>query len=151
MILNGEIDKGFFEDVVSELRCEHLIPFPDAGVEPGSPPLQADSLSSEPSGKPKNTGVGCHALLQGIFPAQGWNSRLLPWQAGSLPPCATWEALKRRRVLARTDSMSYREQARNKSMAVYLTRVAETQFLTVLYFITPLQRSTLPNPDLLFH
>ena len=24
----------------------------------------------------KNTGVGCHALLQGIFPTQGWNSGL---------------------------------------------------------------------------
>ena len=36
----------------------------------------------------KNTGVGCHALLQGIFPAQGLNPRLLRllhWQAGSLP------------------------------------------------------------------
>ena len=25
----------------------------------------------------KNTGVGCHALLQGIFPNQGWNPGLL--------------------------------------------------------------------------
>ena len=25
----------------------------------------------------KNTGVGCHSLLQGIFAAQGWNSGLL--------------------------------------------------------------------------
>ena len=25
----------------------------------------------------KNTGVGCHALLQGIFPIQGWNPDLL--------------------------------------------------------------------------
>ena len=25
----------------------------------------------------KNTGVGCHALLQGLFPTQGWNPRLL--------------------------------------------------------------------------
>ena len=36
----------------------------------------------------KNTGVGCHALLQGIFPTQGLNPRLLHllhWQAGSLP------------------------------------------------------------------
>ena len=36
----------------------------------------------------KNTGVGCHALLQGIFPTQGLNSCLshaLNWQAGSLP------------------------------------------------------------------
>ena len=36
----------------------------------------------------KNTGVGCHALLQGIFQAQGLNPcllRLLHWQVGSLP------------------------------------------------------------------
>ena len=33
----------------------------------------------------KNTGVGCHFLLQGIFPTQGWNPHLLHWQVGSLP------------------------------------------------------------------
>ena len=33
----------------------------------------------------KNTGMGCCALLQGIFPTQGLNSHLLPYQAGSLP------------------------------------------------------------------
>ena len=36
----------------------------------------------------KNTGVGCFALLQGIFPTQGPNPRLLHllyWQEGSLP------------------------------------------------------------------
>ena len=36
----------------------------------------------------KNTGAGCHALLQGIFPTQGSNPhllRLLHWQAGSWP------------------------------------------------------------------
>ena len=32
----------------------------------------------------KNTGVGCHAQLQGIFPTQGSNPCLLNWQAGSL-------------------------------------------------------------------
>ena len=41
----------------------------------------------------KNTGVGCHFLLQGIFPTQGWNPGLL-WllhqQADSLH-CANWE------------------------------------------------------------
>ena len=41
----------------------------------------------------KNTGAGCNALLQGIFPTQGSNpqlSCLLPLQVGSLPlarPC----------------------------------------------------------------
>ena len=33
----------------------------------------------------KNTGVGCHLLLQGIFLTQGSNLCLLHWQAGSLP------------------------------------------------------------------
>ena len=32
----------------------------------------------------KNTGVGCHSLLQGIFLDQGSNPHLLHWQAGSL-------------------------------------------------------------------
>ena len=38
----------------------------------------------------KNTGVGCHFLLQGIFPTQGLNLHLLHWLADSLPR-ATWE------------------------------------------------------------
>ena len=33
----------------------------------------------------KNTGVGCHFLLQGTFPTYRWNSRPLLWQADSLP------------------------------------------------------------------
>ena len=33
----------------------------------------------------KNTGVGCHYLLLGIFPTQGSNPGLLHWQADSLP------------------------------------------------------------------
>ena len=36
----------------------------------------------------KNTAVGCHALLQGIFPTQGFNLHLLGllhWQAGAFP------------------------------------------------------------------
>ena len=39
-----------------------------------------------PQGFPgKNTGVGCHFLLQGIFPIQGSNPRLLHGQGGSFP------------------------------------------------------------------
>ena len=33
----------------------------------------------------KNVGVGCHSLLQGIFPTKKSNLCLLHWQAGSLP------------------------------------------------------------------
>ena len=44
----------------------------------------------------KNTKVGCHFLLQGIFPTQGSNPRLLNvlrWQTGSLPLVPPGEAL----------------------------------------------------------
>ena len=50
---------------------------PDPGTKPRSPILQADSLLSEPRGKPKNTGVGGLSLLQGIFPTQESNRGLL--------------------------------------------------------------------------
>ena len=40
----------------------------------------------------KNTGAGCRALLQGIFPTQGLNPCLLLWQAGIFTTRATWEA-----------------------------------------------------------
>ena len=33
----------------------------------------------------KNTGVGCHTLLQGIFPTQGSDSVLLHYKPGSSP------------------------------------------------------------------
>ena len=48
--------------------------------------LLVSSLLCDSPGK--NTGVGCHALLQGIFPTQGSNPCLLcllNWEAGSLP------------------------------------------------------------------
>ena len=50
---------------------------PIPGIKPRSPTLQADSLQSEPPGKPKKTGVGTLSLLQGIFPTQGSNLGLL--------------------------------------------------------------------------
>ena len=40
--------------------------------------LSMDSLG-------KNTGVGCHFLLQGIFPTQGLNLHLLLCQEDALP------------------------------------------------------------------
>ena len=42
----------------------------------------------------KNTGVGCHALFQGIFLTQGLNPHLSPALAGEFfTTSATWEAL----------------------------------------------------------
>ena len=53
---------------------------PNPGIEPRSPALQVDSLLSEPPGKPKNTGVGSHSLLRGIFPTQESNRGLLHYR-----------------------------------------------------------------------
>ena len=66
---------------------------PTPGVEPRSPPLQADSLPAKPQGKLKNTGVGSLSLLQSIFPTQESNWGLLcllHFQADSLPLCHLW-------------------------------------------------------------
>ena len=50
------------------------------GIEPRSSTLQADSVLSEPPGKPKNTGVGSLSLLQGIFLTQESNQGLLHYR-----------------------------------------------------------------------
>ena len=56
------------------------VPFsdlPNLGIKLRSLALQADSLPTELSGKPQNTGVGSLSLLQGIFPTEGVNPGLL--------------------------------------------------------------------------
>ena len=58
-------------------------PFPsledlsNSGTEPRSPALQADSLPTEPQGKPKNATVGSLSLLQGFFPTKELKQSLL--------------------------------------------------------------------------
>ena len=50
--------------------------------------LQPARLHCPQASPGKNTKVGCYALLQGIFPTQGWNLlllHLLHWQVNSLP------------------------------------------------------------------
>ena len=58
---------------------------PDPGTEPGAPALQADSLPSGPSGKPKNTRVGRLSLLHGNLPDPGIELRSPALQVDSLP------------------------------------------------------------------
>ena len=50
---------------------------PNPGIEHKSPTLQANSLPTEPPGKPKNTGMCSLSLLQGIFLTQESNWGLL--------------------------------------------------------------------------
>ena len=67
-------------------------------------PTLCNPVDCSPPGSPvhgdspdENTGVGCHALLQGISLTQRGNLCLLclqHWQVGSLTTSATWEASK---------------------------------------------------------
>ena len=71
-----ELAGGFFTTVPPGCVCVCLITQPC--------PTLCDSMTCSPSGSSvhgdspsSNTGVGCHALLQGIFPTQGLNPGLL--------------------------------------------------------------------------
>ena len=74
----------------------HNLFFPTLRTAACQAPLSMDSPG-------KNIGVGCHALLQGIFQTQGSNLRLLHllhWQASSLPLAPlgkpkNWRAVKK--------------------------------------------------------
>ena len=67
----------------SGLPCPPLRDLPNPGIKPRSPALQADSLLSEPPGKPKNTGVGSLSHFQEIFLTQ--ESRSPALHTDSLP------------------------------------------------------------------
>ena len=63
--------------IVAWQPCPPPGDLPNLGIELRSPALQADSLPSEPPGKPRNTGVGSLSLLQRIFLTQKSNQCLL--------------------------------------------------------------------------
>ena len=74
--------------------CSYINDYVSAKLLQSGPTLCAPVDYSPPGGsvhgllQEKNTGVGCHAHLQGIFPTQGSSQHLLRplhWQAGSLP------------------------------------------------------------------
>ena len=66
--------------------------------------LQPTRLLCSWNSPDKNTGVGCHSLLQGIFPTQGWNlascvaGRSFTYSFLSEPPC--WWSVNRSCLLS---------------------------------------------------
>ena len=81
--LPGSSVHGILQDRILEWVSRSLLrgifsgDLPNPGIEARSPALQADSLLSEASGKPKNTGVCSLSLLQQIFLTQESNWSLL--------------------------------------------------------------------------
>ena len=65
------------QEQCSGLPCPLPRDLPSPRIKPRPPTLEADSLASEPPGKPKNTGVGSLSLTQGILPTQESNHCLL--------------------------------------------------------------------------
>ena len=68
---------------------------PNSGIEPRSPTWQADSLSAEPSGKPKNTGVGS---LQWELPNPGIKQGSPTMEANSLATELLWKPKVNKRL-----------------------------------------------------
>ena len=84
----------------------------------------------------KNTEVGCHALLQGIFPIQGSNlhfSRLLHWQVGSLPLVPPGKPLPLSYMLP---IMSSRKSLRMKKVFAVILEVSGSLCLFCSHFST---------------
>ena len=79
--ISGLCDPMDYTGILQARILEWVFPFsrdlPTSGIKPRSPALQVDSLSAEPHGKPKNTGVGSLSLFQRIFPSKESNQGLL--------------------------------------------------------------------------
>ena len=69
---------------------DHLNP----GIKSRTPALQADSLSAEPKGKPKNTGVGTYSFSSGSSQPKNW-TRVSCISGGFFTNWAIREAMKR--------------------------------------------------------
>ena len=71
----------------------------------------------------KNTGVGCHFLLQGIFLTQGSNPHLLHWQTDSLPWSHQGSRLNCKRHQVQFNFSLFQTQRwRSKDRNVFLVR-----------------------------
>ena len=93
------LEKGLYEDCVQATSLQLCTTV--------CTPVDYSPLGSSVHGDSpgKNTGVGCHALLQGIFLTQGWHLHLLcllHWQEGSSPRAPPRKPLQRLTMKVKT-------------------------------------------------
>ena len=115
------LSKGILQASILEWVAMHSAGhLPNPGIKPRSPTLQADSLPSEPLGKPMNTGVGSLSLLQGIFLTQELNCGLLHCKASLVA-----QRLKRLPPMRETQVQSLgQEDPLEKEMAIHSSILA---------------------------
>ena len=75
----------------------------------------------------KNTGVGGHFLLQGIFPFQGLNPRLLYWQADSLLLSHSLKPLGEAGTILNSCLTTHPNQRRVRKAAQRVMKINENQ------------------------
>ena len=73
----------------------------------------------------KNTGMGCHFLLQGNFPTKGLNPHLLHWQMDSLP-------------------LSRLESPVAISYLLAFTGGSDSNSISIVYMLIPISQSSHP-------
>ena len=88
----------------------------------------------------KNTGVDCHAFLQGIFPTQGLKPRLLcllHWQAGSLPLMPPGKPISYTNVISLKSYIVSTSEFLCKNLATVLDGVGKGQSLPSQFWFVP--------------
>ena len=102
----------------------HACVFSRLGVSTSLQPygLQSSKLLCPWNYPCKNTGVGCHFLLQRIFPTQVLHPHLLHWKVDSLS-----ETL--RKLISILFTKFWNEQTNNPTLQLYFDRLAFSQFL----------------------
>ena len=103
-----------------------------------APALQADSLPSEPPGKPKNTGVGSLSLPQGIFPTQELNRGLLHCSQILYQPSYQGSPTNKITSIKKKKKKSY------PSIPGLYQATVQTRHTNLLLFTRTLTRHTLP-------
>ena len=81
----------------------------------------------------KNTGVGCHFFLQGIFLTQGLNPRLLHWQTDSFPWSHQGSPLKRNCKIIKFNSTSHSFKHRDGDPKTEMYSLSNAGISPVLY------------------
>ena len=99
----------------------------------------------------KNTGVGCHALLQGLFPTQGSNPHLwclLHQQAGSLPLVTPGKPQEPHQRLSNSRIWGLIDEILCHQAMVYLHLICDRESLEDLGAILILALEKLPNLEM---
>ena len=104
----------------------------------------------------KNTGVDCHAFIQGIFPIQGsfpiqgWSPRLLHWQAGFFATSATYRK-RWARTKTQTGCWLFSLEVVSGSLPPHASRHASLSFIISQSLLKLMSiESVMPSNHLIF-